>query len=271
MNRAFSLTIAMAVLCASVAAQIPSSALAAAPQGSLSKVEYQHLSKWLADIKLSDKKSSLQDEVNGCKALGTSTALLRQLRATCAADTTATTDLITLYFAQQDCTKAATNTTTSTTTTPTTGTTGTTTMMPTTTTTTGTTTTPTVSGLSSTQLEVYVCLAPVYQYTSLHAATMYAQDTLARKVAAGRGLTGVCLNTLVASTKQLKDDSDMAAAEKRVVADDALLAKFERGQLPASAVKGGAIASDLRDYARALSREAGADSTPEKLSTCPHA
>jgi hypothetical protein len=269
MNRALSLTLAVAVLCASVAAQTPSSALAVAPRGSLTKVEYQHLSKWLADIKLSDKKSSLQDEVNGCKALGTSTALLRQLRATCAADTTATTDLITLYFAQEDCTKATTNTTTSTTTTPTTTTPTTTTTA--TTTTTGTTTTPTVSGLSSTQLEVYVCLAPVYQYTSLHAATMYAQDALARKVATGRGLTGVCLNTLVASTKQLKDDSDMAAAEKRVVADDALLAKFERGQLPASAVKGGAIASDLRDYARALGREAGVDSTPEKLSTCPHA
>ena len=63
----------------------------------------------------------------------------------------------------------------------------------------------------------------------------------------------------------------MAAAEKRVVADDALLVKFQRGTLPASAVKGGAITTDLRDYARALSREAGVDSTPEKLSSCPHA
>jgi len=238
----------LAVLCASAAAQTPSAALAAAPHGSLTKAEYQHLSKWLADIKLSDKKSSLQDEVNGCKALGTSTPLLRQMRSTCAADTTATTDLVTLYFAQQECTKAATNTTTST-----------------------TTTTPTVSGFSTTQLAVEVCLAPVYQYTSRNAATMYAQDTLARKVAAGRGLTGVCLNTLVASPKQLKDDSDMAAAEKRVVADDALLAKFQRGQLPASAVNGSAITGDLRDYDRALGREAGVDSTPEKLSTCPHA
>jgi len=262
MNRALSLTLALAVLCASAAAQTPSAALAAAPHGSLTKAEYQHLSKWLADIKLSDKKSSLQDEVNGCKALGTSTPLLRQMRSTCAADTTATTDLVTLYFAQQECTKAATNTTTSTTTTPTTTS---------TTTTTGTTTTPTVSGFSTTQLAVEVCLAPVYQYTSRNAATMYAQDTLARKVAAGRGLTGVCLNTLVASPKQLKDDSDMAAAEKRVVADDALLAKFQRGQLPASAVNGSAITGDLRDYDRALGREAGVDSTPEKLSTCPHA
>jgi hypothetical protein len=267
MKRALSLTFAVAVLCASAAAQTPSSALAAAPHGTLTKVEYKHLTKWLADIKLSDKKSSLEDEVNACKALGTSTPLLRQMRTTCAADTTATTGLITLYFAQQECTKAATNTTTSTTTTPTTTSTATTTP----TTTTGTTTTPTVSGLSGTQLEVYVCLAPVYQYISRNAATMYTQDGLARKVAAGRGLTGVCLNTLVVSPKQLKDDGEMAAAEKRVVADDALLAKFQRGELSASAVKGSAITSDLRDYNHALSREAGVDSTPEKLSSCPHA
>jgi len=264
MKRALSLTLAVAVLCASAAAQTPSSALAAAPHGTLTKVEYRHLTKWLADIKLSDKKASLQDEVNACKALGTSTSLLRQMRTTCAADTTATTGLITLYVAQQECAKAATSTTTSTTTTPTTTST-------TTTTTTGATTTPTVSGLSSTQLEVYVCLAPVYQYISRNAATMYTQDGLARKVAAGRGLTGVCLNTLVVSPEQLKDDGEMAAAEKRVVADDALLAKVLRGTLSASTVKGSAITSDLRDYDHALSREAGVDSTPERLSSCPHA
>jgi hypothetical protein len=74
---------------------------------------------------------------------------------------------------------------------------------------------------------------------------------------------------MAATAKQLGDEKTMVAAVKRVVADDAVLAKVLSGQVAASTTSGRKIENDLNDFGRATEK-LGADSTADKLSTCPH-
>ena len=268
MKRLLSIPFAVALICAAVAAQSPTLASAAAPHGTLTKVEYKQLRGWIADETIFDKTGNFKKAAAACKVLGSSTAFLQRLRSSCSADLVMVVGQVTLIVAQSECAKAATSTTTTTTTTPTTtATTGTTTTTPTTTT--GTSTTPTVAGLTNAQLQEYVCLNPVYEYVSRNLMTTYAADTLTRKAGIARGLKGQCLDTMVSTAKQLRDEEDMISAVKRVVLDIAQLAKVQEGQAPASAASGGPIKTDVGDYNRAF-KQLGADSTANKLFTCPH-
>lgn len=269
MKKVLSIPFAVALLCAVAAAQGPNVALASAPHataphGTLTKLEYKQFGKWLADEKAFDKNGSLKEADAACSALGSSTAFLKTMHNSCTADLMVVLASVTVESAATECVKASTTTTT-TTTTPTT-TTGTTT---TPTTTTGTTTTPTVSGFTGAELQEYVCVRPAYEYLSRYVLAMNAADILNRKTGLERGLPGPCLDTMAATTKQLGDEKNMVAAVKRVVADDALLAKVLDGQAAASTTSGHKIENDLNDFGRAT-KKLGTDSTADKLSTCPH-
>jgi hypothetical protein len=253
MRKVLSICLLVASLCAVAAGYSSSSAVAAVPHGALSKIEYKQLHEWLSDETIFDKKGDLKEGAAGCNALISSTPLIQMLQSSCVADLRVYTEFLTIRAAQQECAQAAANTNTT----------------ATSTTTTGTTTTPTIGGLTIAQLQEYVCLKPLYEYVSRNLASMYAADSAAHRTAAARGLSGSCLNTIVATSEQLRDEQNMEAAENRAIADVAVLAKFQNNYTSSSAVSGDRVKADLSAYDRAF-RKFDADSTPDKLSTCPH-
>jgi len=228
------------------AASLPMPALAAPPGGTLTTIEYQQFGRWIADDAAYGKKQNQKYAAAACRALGSSTALLQTSHSACEADLGVLEDLKWSSLGEQACSQASTTTTT-----------------------TGTTTDPSVAGLTSTELQELVCLRPVFQYTIRTFSTLYAKDTAARGAGLARGLTGTCLNTVVATVRELRDEQVLDATQRRVLAADRLLTKVENGAVAPGAVNGAAIKADVQAFNDAY-RKFRSDRTPAKLSSCSH-
>jgi hypothetical protein len=282
MKRALSISLAVSVVCALLAAAGPTPALAGAPHGTLTKTEYRDINSWLVEeTKAFGKKGTLKEAATACKDLGNSTAFMKSMQRSCDNQLVLLITVAESGLLQETCDKSVqtttTTTTTPTTTTPTTTNTTTTSTVTGTTptvttasgTTTGTSTTPSVNGLTSTQVQVFACMKRVYAALNSATAAQYKQDAITRRDGVSRGLKGACLNTMVATTKQLTDEKNMASSAKRLLAGSEQLVKVLAGQVSASSVNGYAINTAEYDFNKAYTA-LGDDSTPNKLSTCPH-
>jgi hypothetical protein len=275
MKRLLSVTIAVSVVCGALASFGANVAGAAAPQRILTATEYKQMTAEVA----AGKKVFGAKTVNwsraraACAVLGNATALLKSERVLCLNQDVVVKALTVTTPQEQKCLALLTNTTTTTTTTPTTTTPTTTTGTTTTGTTTtgtitsGTTTTPT-SGTESTGAQALVCLTPVYKTLQAQATKSYASDLTVRKLSKQRGFKGVCLNTLAATTTQLRKENAFVGATKKLVADLVLFTKIESGAASSnlSETQVGAVANAFTKAANTYLLASG----PSKLSVCPH-
>ncbi len=274
MKRLLSVTIAVSVACGALASFGANVAGAAAPQRILTATEYNQMTTAEAAVKkvFGSKTINWSRAHAACTLIGNSTALLKSERVLCLNEDVVVKSLTVTTPQEQKCLAPVTNTTTTTTPTTTTSTTGTSTTGTTTTgttttgtTTTGTTTTPT----QSTGAQALVCLTPVYKTMQAQAITAYASDLAVRKLSKQRGFTGVCLNTLAATTTQLRKENAFVAATKKLVADLVLFTKIESGAASSSLLSEtqvGAVASAFTKAADTYLLASG----PSKLSVCPH-
>ena len=238
---------------------------AAAPQRILTAIEYKQMTASQA----AGKKVFASKTVNwsrahaACAVIGNSTVLLKSERLLCLNEDVVAKALTVSSPTEQKCLALLTSTTT-TTTTPTT-TTGTTT---TATTTTGTTNTTTGSTESATA-RALVCLTPVYQVLQGEANKAYASDLAVRNLSEQRGFNGVCLNTLAATTTQLRKEEAFVTATKKLVADLVLFRQIESGAASSSLLSEAQVGAAADVFTKAANTYLLA-SGPSKLSVCPH-
>jgi hypothetical protein len=255
MKRFLSVTITVSIVCGALASFAATAAVAAAPQRTLTATEYKQMGASVA----ADKKVFGSKTINwtrahaACTLIGNSSALLKGERVLCLNQDVVLKALTVTSPQEQKC--LAPLTTTTTTTTPTT----------TSTSTTGTTT----SSTQSAAVKALVCLTPVYKTLRGDANRAYASDLAVRRLSKRRGFTGVCLNTLAATTTQLRKEKAFVTASEKLAADLVLFTKISRGGAPSSLLS----EAQVNTAANALTRAANTyllASGPSKLSVCPH-
>jgi hypothetical protein len=264
-------TITVSIVCGALVSFGANVAAAAAPQRILTATEYAQMTAEAAAGKkvFGTKTVNWSKARAACAVMHNSTALLKSERALCFNEDVVVKALTVTTPHEQKCLALLTSTTTTTTTTSTTTTGMTTTGTTTTgTTTTGTTTTPTGS-TESTAAQALICLTPVYTVLQTEAIKAYSSDVAVRDLSKRRGFKGVCLNTLAATTTQLRKEKAFVAALKKLASDLVLFTKISRSGAPNNVLSVAQVGTAANAFTRAANTFLSA-SGPSKLSVCPH-
>jgi hypothetical protein len=265
-------TITVSIVCGAAASVGAGVAVAAAPQRILTATEYTQLTASQAVTKkaFGSKAINWNRARAACAVIGDSTALLKGERLLCLNGVVIVKALTVSSPQEQKCLALLNGTTT--TTTPTT-TTGTTTTGTSTTGTTITGTSTTISGTTtnteSTAAQGLICLTPLYVTLRGEAIKTYASDVAVRKLSEQRGFAGLCLNTLAATTTQLRKEKAFVDATKKFADDLVLFTKVASGEAPSSVLDGTNLSAAAEAFTRAVGTYLSA-SGPSKLSVCPH-
>lgn len=251
MPRANRIALALAVGCCALAAGTNAAAAAQTSRGTLSATEYAQLAAASSGLNRSAHGSSIHwtQARRACRRTGGETALLRGQRTSCLSGLRTLEALARFPVEQRRCKQTdATDTTT------------------TDTTMSGTTT----DSSDTAEIELVVCMNPRYQTLSRAAKASYRADATARRRALSRGFKGACLATLASTRKQLANEKLFAADSAKLAADVVLLIKVTRGQTPTSELDQTGLNRDVSSFEH-TGKAVLAETSPQKLSACPHA